>query len=1784
MDKLILTDIAENNLKHISVELDHNSLIVVSGLSGSGKSSLVFDTIYAEGGRRYVETFSPYTRQFLEKFKRPNLASAKGIRPALILRQHNQVHSSRSTVGTLTEINEYLKAIWAYAALPYCPKCHKALYSHTPKEFLSNFIGKISSLDVKEVIVTNSLDKIPNHSECSDLLKLGYFRYFEQQTQTIKEIEGQHSISSVTLPLHIIVDRIKWSKERLDVLEQRLLADIQQLTTGNDKNIIAWALFQDGASPLSHAYHCSSYCSKCSIQIPPATPNIFSFNTPLGACHQCSGFGKTLTIDLNLCIPDPTRTIKEGAIACWKTPSTSWEFEQLLSFCKKEKIPTTMPWHELSKKQQELIFTGKTTSDYLSISGWFEYLHRKRHKLHVRVFLSRYRRETTCPSCHGTRLQAYAGYYKLNGYTMHQAWNMPVRELLSLLSAVQHDHKWELLKNATAEAVSRLSYLVDIGLDYLTLDRQTKTLSGGEAQRVNLTAIIGSRLTNTITVLDEPTIGLHPADTTKLISTCRAITNHNNTVVIVEHDQDIIRAADHVLDLGPRSGERGGEIVFSGRPGELVKCENSLTAKYLRQSVSDKHIRHDFTAAKKLQIKGAKVNNLKNITVEIPLNFLVVITGISGSGKSSLIKEVLYKNYLAQKGKKQDVSSYASIVGAEQLHDIVLIDQMPLLKSPRSNPATYTKVWDEIRALFAATPEATEQGFSRSAFSFNVVGGRCPICEGSGYKKIDLQFLADAYVLCDACQGLRFQDSVLKIKYQGMSISDFLNMTLEDIRTFFSQTGNNKQISAINAKMASLLDLGLGYLKLGQPLSQLSGGEAQRVKLASYLNESNKKPSLFLLDEPSTGLHPHNIADLFKVLNLFIEHGHSICCIEHNLDIISKADWMIDLGPEAGEAGGQIVCQGAPLELIKDTKLLQTSKTVACLKSYCQQSAESNLPVVDNKSNQLTQLQIRGARQNNLKNINLDIPLNQYTVITGVSGSGKSSLAFDTIFAEGQKRFIDCLSPYARHFLTQIKPTEVDFLDGLAPTVALSQKTVISQSLSTVATLCEIYPYLRLLYARAGVLHCPEHDLPMQHYSVEEIISEISKLDAQRIFIYAPVVTARKGNYRELLARALNAELSEAIIDGQLESINEDMSLKRHQQHTISLLVAAVNNQQVNRSLLVSALSQALALSGSTIEVRLNSKLGKLIVYNTETVCPKCKQGFRDLTPYDFSFSSKIGACESCDGSGYLEKRNKTELCPDCRGSRLGKIGRSTYFERKTIFALTQMTAPELLKFFNNLKWSTDKLAIFSPIINEVKHRLQVLTDVGLSYLELSRAGNSISGGEAQRLRLGRALGSPLSGVCYVLDEPSIGLHAQDNKLLLSIIDNLKKQGNSVIVVEHEESLIRGADYLVDMGPGGGKDGGQIVAQGKLEEVLKSKNSATAKFLKEDKIISAPHKETTKSSPRLILPTCSANNLKNIKVEFPTAALTVVCGVSGSGKSSLVFQTLLPRVLENVKNKKRKKEDEFPMELQGIENCLQISQASLGRSASSTPASYLGLLNEIRNFFAILPQAEMNGLTPSYFSHNTKHGRCAKCGGRGYISVPLGFLPEAQTTCEECNGLRYNGTALQVKYQNLSIGDILKLTVDEASDIFTTHRKISRILKAVKELGLGYLVLGQPSYTLSGGEAQRLKIAYELVHYTSSKNIYLLDEPTIGLHFKDIFLLLGSLRNLINDGHTVVVVEHNLDFIVNADYLIELGPEAGQKGGKVLFQGTVYDLLKQKITTPTKSALLEANYTVHKKV
>lgn len=1829
-DTLCLYGVSENNLKNLTVKLPHDQLTVITGVSGSGKSTLAFDTIYAEGARRYIETFSPYTRQFLDRLKRPELEAISGVRPALALEQRNKVTSSRSTVGTITEINDYLKLIWANTSVLHCETCAKPIVRESPQRAAEAIIEAALEGDFPLALLTFAL-KLSGEATLEALASTmqaeGFLRFFSPASQTVKnfaELTEEH-LPKYPEDLLVVVDRIKLDMEtaartcketqysRNPILERLRTAVSQAYTFGHGK--AQAVLLKPGSSSKVMNFSEALYCATCSKHYPEPKPSLFSFNNPLGACRTCRGFGNILSIDPQKCIPDPSKSLEARAIACWSTPATAHEAKKLRRFCQERGISTDVAWSELKKSEQDLILYGPPErGPYKGIIPWFKKLERKRHKMHVRVYLSRFRTEVLCPDCHGFRLQPDALRFTIRGKTLPELWHIPISALRPFFHSLLKDtSKDEATLTAVEETLSRLQYLSDIGLNYLTLDRQSKTLSGGEAQRVNLTSILGSRLVHTMLVLDEPTIGLHPKDTARLLESCRSLRDRGNSLFVVEHDLEVIRAADNVLDLGPEAGSAGGEIVFFGSPQALEQCKESLTGEYLREPLSRR--RENFGQRKSEKhlltgpaviIRGASAHNLKHIDVRIPLRAFVVLSGVSGSGKSTLVNSCLYEPYRKLREGANSKSLFSDkntpllgIEGLADLDDILLVDQSPIGKTPRSNPATYTKAWDYIRLLLAQTSEAEKLGLNKSSFSFNVDGGRCPVCKGAGEIRVEMQFLADVFLPCESCGGKRFQQSVLGPRCYGRNVVDFLQMTLTEAELLFSSSGSGEIEKRICQALQPLLNLGLGYLRLGQPLNTLSGGEAQRLKLASYLRECAKKHCLFILDEPTTGLHPHNIQALLQTFGRILDQGHSLLCIEHNLDVLSQADWILDLGPEGGEQGGRLIAEGPPDELIASTEAKKRSATVAMLAEYrlgrtkaYSSSASFGSSRKKTKSSVSPKLnaaiQISGARHHNLQNLSVDIPYNKVTVLTGVSGSGKSSLAYDIVFAEGQRRYIDCLSPYARQFIKQLSHADVDRVSGVPPTVAISQKTAPPAGISTVATVTEIYQYLRLLYAKLGVQHCTKDNTPITSRSPESLVSEIErKFLGKRIFIFAPAVTGRKGYYNELFNRALSAEITEAKIDGAIVSLEPSLRLARHKLHWISLLVGSISNLQPNSIMLQQAVEQCLLLGNGDIEICEGNKRAEPELFSIARVCPKCGAGYRELDPQDFSFRSSRGVCPKCQGRGIVVKGGnlgEASPCPECKGARIGKIGRHVYLNAKTINELTALSPSQLKCLLGDFAWEKSVEQVSQPIMKELQGRLSMLESIGLDYLTLDRDASTLSGGEAQRLRLAKALGSPLTGICYILDEPSIGLHPQDHAQLMKTLFSLRDAGNTVLVVEHDEDTIRAADHIIDIGPGGGTHGGQIVAQGNLEDILNEKRSSTGMALRSRAMTqnSVKPRRWDKSSNEhqewLSISGVKANNLRGFSLDLPLNAITVVCGVSGSGKSSLVHQTLVPAILEAFEGEKerekfyRKTWDDISA-LGSLNRFVEIDQSPVGKTSASTPASYLGIFDQIRRVFAMLPEAKARGWDASFFSFNTGRGRCPDCNGKGEITIPMSFLPEARMVCESCGGGRYIDALQEAVYQGFSIADVLKKTMSGAREIFAHHEKIRRSLDYVLELGLGYLTLGQPTHTLSGGEAQRLKIARELGRRDAVSTIYILDEPTVGLHITDVDKLYEVLSKLVERGNTVVIIEHNLDIIRAADYLVELGPGPGERGGCLLFSGTPIELQASKLETPTKRAL-----------
>jgi excinuclease ABC subunit A len=967
-----------------------------------------------------------------------------------------------------------------------------------------------------------------------------------------------------------------------------------------------------------------------------------------------------------------------------------------------------------------------------------------------------------------------------------------------------------------------------------------------------------------------------------------------------------------------------------------------------------------------------------------------------------------------------------------------------------------------------------------------------------------------------------------------------------------------------------LKQLGLGHITLGHPLSELSGGEAQRLKLVPHILDGQRGRSLFLFDEPTTGLHMRDVERLIELFSFLISRGHSVICVEHNLRLIAAADWIIDLGPEGGAGGGQVIEQGTPAEIVarvsrKKSSLSLTASYLAEAIANSKRDARKRKPANRDEDAQApkrdtSSIQIRGAREHNLKNISLDIPLKSLITITGVSGSGKSTIAKDIIYAEGQRRYLDCLSPYARQFIKELKKPAIDDIVNIQPTICVYQHTFQPSALSTVATMSEVYNFLRLLYAKVGTQYCPDHpEESVSPLSAEQIASFIKSNYQGSVRLLAPVVTLKKGHHRAVFQRALETETLEVRVDGVFSAPGRfvEQGLAKTKAHSIEFVTTRCTVKNMKLDLLTEGVRQALSIGGGTVIVNDGSDER---VFSSQRTCRICQRGFFKPDPEDLSFNSKRGRCPRCDGYGAI----KGKLCPECGGSRLHEIGRNIKLLDQSIDQLCDVTAPELLKILTPLAEGGAVKEIAQPILNELTGKLATLSTLGLDHLALKRECATLSNGELQRLRLGTAMGSPLSGVTYIFDEPSAGLHPEDNKRLLGKLFELKERGNTVIQIEHEIDNILASEHIIDVGPGAGTEGGEIVFQGSVEAIRRNPSSATARALRHTLELKP---STRDSKPKLALKNGIKNNINGLNCEIPLHSLVTVAGVSGAGKSSLihgiVVETLAGKA--GAKHTYSSKQGEIKLDTP-IDRLLVVDQQPIGKTSRSTPASYLGIWDEVRAIFASTLEAKSRGWGASFFSHNTGKGRCPTCKGQGELTLEMSFLAEAKVPCESCDGSRFTFEADSIRYKDLSISQVLALTFEQARSIFINHRKIHKACVIACDLGLGYLTLGQPSSTLSGGESQRLKLVSELRLSRKGHTLYVLDEPTTGLHRLDVELLLRALHALVQQGHSVFVIEHDADTISQSDWVLELGPGPGERGGKAVFEGHPSALLKAKTT------------------
>ncbi len=1845
----------QNNLKNLDLEIPLNQLTVITGVSGSGKSTLAFDILYAEGQRRYVESFSAYARQFLDRMDKPDVESIEGIPPTIAIDQSRPVKTSRSTVGTMTELHDHLKLLFAKVAVLHCRDCGRVVERDTTPSVLK----KLSSLpEGTHVVVTFPLDPAVSWQEVkSGLQYAGFHRLL--WNRAIHELDEFEEAPSKGGPFEVLADRFVYreqNKKRIsDTLEQAF-------HYGRGKLNVFLPQEDWRREPFSNQFH----CAYCDISYRDPTPNLFSFNSPLGACDTCRGFGRVIDIDLDLVIPNPGKSLSEGAIKPWITKAR--RMRRLMEFCERKRVPTKKPFRELTARQQRLIIEGE--GEFKGIRGWFRRMERKSYRMHVRVLLARYRAYLVCPQCHGTRLKPDALYYRIDGKNIAEINAMSVADANRFFNDYRPMGAADQVASLVLDEIRRrLGYLVGVGLEYLTLDRQSRTLSGGELERVDLTTAIGSSLVNTLYVLDEPSVGLHPRDSRRLVEILRRLRSNHNTVVVVEHDPEIIKESDYIIDLGPKAGDQGGEIMFAGPFASLLKDERSLTAAYLSQRtiIPLPARRRNPVLQRAIRITGACANNLKNIDIELPLGQLVCITGVSGSGKSTLLDDVLCRNLRKLKESPgAAVVHCTAIEGVGRISEVVLVDQSPVGTTPRSNPATYMKVFDAVRRLFATSELSRLRGYAPATFSFNVEGGRCETCRGEGFEKIEMQFLSDVYTSCPECHGSRFREEILEVTYRGKNIRQILDLTVSEAMVFF------KDIAEIKDGLYPLRAVGLDYVRLGQPLTTLSGGESQRLKLAAHMAKARKAGTLFIFDEPTTGLHFHDIERLLGAFHELIEQGHSIVVIEHNMEVVKCADHIIDLGPEGGDGGGRVVATGTPEEVAE----IESSHTGLHLRPYLKKNELSpyapalEKDVVPSSSDGRVEDQnaitIVGAKEHNLKDISLTIPRDRFVVITGLSGSGKSSLAFDIIYAEGQRRYIDSLSAYARQFLQVMARPNVDLLSGIPPTVAIEQRLSQGGKKSTVATVTEIYHYLRLLYAKVGKQHCVQCGRIIHSLTRSQILDRVGRAyRGKEVMILSPIVRGRKGFHKEVISGARRLGYRRARIDGDIVDLRAPeltQGLERFKEHDIDIVIGKAKAGSRD---LETLLDQGLRLGNGVIHLIGD---GGERIFNQRLFCHQCGIGYEPLDPRLFSFNSRQGACAHCAGMGFrwdfdpdlviadsskslratmtaladlfstnashlrramlrilealkehypndidkpfvrLAKKTQQEIlyrengrtgfeglipclreiwqqveadathelaellaespCDACHARRLNPRAQAVKVDGKAIWQVTSLSVEDSKRYFDELRMMQTgngdgerDQAVAEKVVKEIQQRLNFLKEVGLPYLTLDRRADTLSGGEAQRIRLAAQLGSNLRGVCYILDEPTIGLHPRDNDLLLHTLRRLEQVGNSVLVVEHDQATIESADLIVDLGPGAGVRGGRVVAVGSAEELKNNPDSLTGIFLRGERRRIGPRRDFGKAS-WLTVRGARANNLKNIDVALPLGMWTCVTGISGSGKSTLVKEVLykgLKMKLGQFAGRPGVHKDITGWE--SLARIVEVDQAPIGKTPRSVPASYVGLLDEIRKLYALTPEARLRGYSPSRFSFNVRGGRCEECAGQGKICKEMSFLPDVFVDCESCRGERFNEETLAIRYSDRNIADVLRMTVEEAVPFFHAFPKIARPLKILEEIGMGYITLGQASNTLSGGEAQRIKLAYELGKESHGKTFYVLDEPTTGLHFVDVEKLIQILHRLVEIGNTVVTVEHNLDIVKDADYVIDLGPEGGDQGGQVVARGAPWQVI-----------------------
>lgn len=1844
-----LKGVRVHNLQGIDCILQPGKFIVFTGVSGSGKSSIAFDTIHIEGQRRYIESLSIYMRRQVGNLPRPKADSISGISPTIAVKQSGIMKNPRSTVGTITGIYDLLRVLYARIGQAYCPISGEPVGAQSIQQILERILLLAKNKPIQ--ILAPYQHDLPLQEEISHLLRQGFVllrvdKKFYNLSNTV------HINASAVNSIDLVIDRLQNASKNIDRLHE---AVAKALEMGNG-NCILYISEKEEVLLSTH-----SYCSESKVSYPPLEPSDFSFNHPDGMCEKCLGLGEYEEFDLSLII-DENKSIEEGAcLIAGRYDTVKWG-NIYRNLAKIYRFSLHTPWKNLSelaktiflygndKKWTKMTFVHPETrhswTEYVSWKGVLSEARDRYNKATSQKYKQQMQalmRTGICPLCHGSRLRPYPSYARVGNKRIGEISTLSIDKLAHFFAKLRLSsrEKW-IAKDLLQEIDRRITFLLQLRLDYITLHRASNTLSGGELQRVHIIAHLGLGITGATYILDEPSIGLHARDSERLISILQAMRDQGNTVLVVEHDEDIIRQADEIVDVGPGAGRFGGQIVAQGTLAEIIKNKRSVTGKYLAKKTQKFPSLERAFCGKALTIRGAIHHNLKNIDVTIPLEALTVVTGVSGSGKSSLVIDILYPA-IANKLHRSHlpVGTYKKITGLEYIDKIIAIDQSPIGRSSRSNPATYIKLFDDIRSLFAKLPSSLAEGFGKSRFSFNLSDGNCSQCKGMGYVRIDMDFLEDQKEICPLCHGKRFDPETLKITYHGKNIYDILQMSIADAREFFTP------IPTIRRKLELLEKVGLGYIVLGQSSATLSGGEAQRMKLAKELVRPDTGKTLYIFDEPTTGLHISDIAKVLQIIQELVNKKNSAVVIEHQLDFINAADHVIDLGPEGGDSGGQIVFAGRARSLAQQSTF--TGMALKKLRAHTRKELPIFIP------NPPTHIEVIGASQNNLQRVSARIPLGKITVCTGVSGSGKSSFAFDTLYAEGQRRYTSTLSSYMRQFVSQMPPAKVERISGLSPTIAVEQKKHTGTPRSTLGTITEIYDYLRIIFSTIGTAYCPETGEKLVSISKEYIQKQILSLPSQtKVIILSPIPSI--SSFQRTVQRLQREGFTRLRVNGVYYEINTVIPWDPKQKNHIELVIDRFILKEGIEARVMSAIELALSKSPGKILIALPD--GDLF-FNVAFAAPKTGRSYPSLTPHLFSFNNREGMCPVCQGLGFtwgahveynesflslspgkilkslwreypyadsfievvlrflhlsgkkilrdlsdkevltfcrgsptsfeyagltwrwkglnviLEEvaaNRSTALpdelyallqqhtCPSCKGSRLSPLPSGVKVEGRTIFDICTLPFSTLFSWLDSLREKT----IAEPV-EQIRKRLTLLCNLGLNYLTLDRTAPTLSNGEAQRAMLSKQLATELTGCLYILDEPTVGLHPHNTEMLMIALRRLLERGNTILLIENDPAMIRNADYIIDFGPGSGPKGGKIIAEGSYTAIHKNPQSVTGKYI----TLSKPSaKKNFLMREKIELKNGSKYNIHNLSLSIPLHGMVSITGVSGSGKTTLIQEILYPLLRQSTNRFSHGPRIEKTLgTLSGteyIQSVIYMDSDSIGTTNRADVNTFIDLAPTLRQFFASLPQAQSKDLKPKNFSYNHISGMCMQCYGIGWQTIELQFLPKVQIPCKGCLGKRLNPLSLSIYYRGKNFGDLLQYPIEEVVSFLPPHRKIKRITEILERVGLSYLPLGQPLQTLSTGEAKRLQLAKELIKKNTKNILYIFDEPSIGLHPANVQSLLTLFHELLSDGHSLWLIEHNLDLIAHSDYIIDMGPGAGKEGGRIVATGTPQQIAQAK--------------------